>query len=232
MGNAFSGVGRTAQSEDVDGPFGGANIGFGYAGSETGDALDVGFGLVNSDNLQLLQAMGSVGAWESDGGIQIGAKGEASLWGLGGSLGDMAGVFGADVTDSDQGGWENFLSMEFHGPSAGMEASVGNEGIIGGAGAELAGSSIQVGGAEYDWMFGQEISVGAGVGGGGANFGATWTDDDEDGVPELGLALGGEFGFGMDVAAKNELAGHAWNTGQAAWDWAFGADEETEALQP
>lgn len=221
--SGFQGIGRHAEHQEGDtGPhFGGRNTGFYYAGTdERGDAFQMGLGLYNSDNLDVLQATGEVGGWETDGGdFQIGAKGDASLFEGGFSLEDAAEF----LFDYDMGGWGEFLSGEAHGPKANAEFSVGEAGMFGGAGAELFGGSFTVGGAEFDsFMFGTEISVGGGVGGVGGNFGFHWSDDDEDGFRELGVAFGGDLGIGVDISAKNEMLGRVVDGGLQAWDWLAG----------
>lgn len=220
--SSFRGVGRHRQGPDTSEPFSGANPLFGYVGTDDGNAIDLGLGVLNSPHLNALQATGRLGGWNTENGFQIGAQGQASLFEVGGSLGDVVGMFGGEVTDATQGGWENFLSVEGHGPKAQADAHMGTDGVFVGAGAEVLGGSAKIGGAEYDWFGGTEISVGGGFGGVGANGGVHWSDDDGDGIRELGLSLGGAWGVGVDLGVKTELLGHAINGVSSAWDWLTG----------
>ena len=225
MSKEFRGLGR--YHEDAQGD---SQWGFGYAGTADGGALDMGLGVYNSDKAKLLSATGRLGGWETDnGGFQIGAEGDITSASVqGGLLGDLASIFGyeSEALNSGQGGWENFLGYELHGPQAKAEAHVGTEGLQVGAGADWFGGQGSIGGAEYDWFFGgTEVTVGGGVPmAPGASFGLHWSDDDQDGVRELGLNIGGDFaagvGLGADVGIKTELFGHAYN-------WLFGDDEST-----
>ena len=226
----FRGLGRHSQGSDKNAAFGGANPLFGHAGISTlengGSQLDVGLGVLNSENLKVMQANAQAGRLETENkdGHQYGVKGEASMFEAGGSLGDLFGLFGADVErpgveNQKQGGWQNFFSGEVHGPKANAEATIGTEGASLGAGGELLGGSAKIGGAEYDWFGGTEITVGGGLGGVGASGGLHWSDDDGDGVTEWGLSLGGDWGVGVDLGIKTELPGHMWNGMKAAGNW-------------
>ena len=222
----FKGFGRHSQGPDKDAPLGGANPLFGYGGVNTlengGSQLDLGVGVLNSEHMKLVQANAQAGRLDTENknGRQYGAKAEASVFEMGGSLGDIAALFGADVDTSEkQGGWQNFFSGEVHGPKANAECTVGTEGLTAGAGAEILGGSAKIGGAEYDWLGGTEFTVGGGFGGVGASGGLHWSDDDGDGLREYGFSLGGDLGIGVDLGFKTELPGHIYNGVAAAGDW-------------
>lgn len=200
--------------------------GYGYAAhtsSATEENLQVGMGVGHTDNVELLNATGQLGFFgASEGaGTQVGAKGEANSIGVGGSLGQLvnAATLGqVPTTAGKQGGWENFLSGEVHGPRASGELSAGETGFNANAGAELGGGSAKLGGAEYDYFFGgTEISVGGAAGGVGAGFGLSWSDDDGDGYKELGMTSGIELGIGADIGVKTEALGHVGRT-LGLWD--------------
>ncbi len=214
-----------------------SDLGMAYAGEVTGgnnSYLAAGLGVYNGENLDVLQANGQLGVWETAGqtpGAQVGVKGEAVSIGLEASLGDIVGgigsLFGQDWASDDQqesnlGGWENFLSGEVHGPKASGEISAGSDGIYAGGTAELYGASGKIGGAEYDWFGGTELNFGAGAGGVGAEGGLISTDEDGDGITEWGFKLGGELGIGAGFGMKTELSGHIANAAVSAWDWLTG----------
>ena len=207
------------------------NLGFWNAGSQTGDALDFGLGLFNSDNLDIFDAAGRLGGWDTENGFQIGFEGGGAALEAEGDLGDVGEFLGLDTTDSEQGGWENFLSGEAHALQAGAEGHIGTDGGYGGFGGDAYGASVKVGGAEYDWLlFGSELEIGGAVGGAGGGGGLHWSDDDGDGLREMGFSLGVDVGLGGDVSFKNEFAHTAYNAAAdvagGAWDWAFGEGEE------
>jgi len=216
MGKQFSGYGRYKDNAQGD-----AQWGFGYAGSnDNGSSLELGAGAYSSDNWNFLNATGQLGGWETDqNGFQIGLQGEAHTLQGKGTIGDIAAGLGL-AEDTEEGGWQNFIGLEAHGPSANAHAHAGTDGMFAGAGYDTGGASISVGGAEYDGFFGgTEITAGYGAPGGvGANFGLHWSDDDQDGLRELGFSLGGDFGFsGVDFGIKTEALGHAYN-------WLFGEE--------
>ncbi len=227
-GSSFHGFGRHRTAEDGQGDLAGGNMFHGSIGYLEGNehgrrCLDVGLGILDSDHLDVMTANGQLGAWETaNGGTQLGAKGSATMFGADGSLGDIAGLFGADVTEEDQGGWENFLSFHADGPSAWGEAHGGTEGGRLGAQASLLSGGLTLGGAEYDWLGGTEITGTGAAGGVGGSAGLHWSDDDGDGLTEWGFQVGGSWGIGGNVGIKTELPGHIYNAVADGWDWLTG----------
>ena len=124
--------------------------------------------------------------------------------------------------------WDDLLEVEGHIGKAEGEISFGDDGAFLKAGAELFGASAKLGGAEHDQYLGTELAVGAGCySTPGVTLGLHWSDDDKDGIRELG----GQFGFGLgwgvgaggDISIKTEAIGHmiefAKNAPGDAWDW-------------
>jgi hypothetical protein len=108
-----------------------------------------------------------------------------------------------DPTQSAQGGWQNALSAEAHGPNASMDANIGTAGGKAQVGGDAVGASVTIGGAEYDRFGGSELTVGGSVGvGGGASY--TWSNDDRDGCRELGASVSFEELEGVSVSGKTE----------------------------
>ena len=225
----------------------------GHAANSRENKYEGGLGVYKSDYVDFLNASGDVGFFgPSEGaGTQVGARGEMNTFGVKGSLGNLAEAVtlgAATTTTNPQGGWENFLSGEVHGPRAAGEASVGTDGLVANAGADI-GFSAKLGGAEYDWFFGgTEISAGAGVGF-GAGGGLSWSDDDKDGYHEFGANLGVEWWEGGSVGLKTEAPGHIADMvmnsqlgqsigngimegGDALLDWAFPPDEGLSPTAP
>lgn len=158
------------------------------------------------DNFAALTGSLQAGVFPSstdpNAGTQVGVRDSATSIVGQASLGDL---LGSDTT-STQGGWENFLSAEAHGPAISGEGSIGTAGAAAQLGADAMGVSVTVGGAEYDLFGGSELTVGASVGvGGGTNL--TWTDDDGDNCRELGGSLTIEALEGLSVSGKTEVLG-------------------------
>ena len=155
-----------------------------------------------------LHCPGTLGAWENaHGGTQIGGRADASVVGLEGNIGDVASLFGyeSEHTESGQGGWENLLGLRAKGPSAFAEAHGGSDGLFLGARASAGSAGATFGGAEYDWLGGTEIWGDVAAGGVGGSGGIHWSDDDNDGLREIGLSLGGTWGIGGNLGIKSEL---------------------------
>lgn len=189
---------------------------YGYGGQATNqieDKFEVGAGFYKGDNFDLWDGSAEAGVFSpNEHDSQLGIRGDAQSIGAKASLGDLMELVtlgAADTMEGNQGGVSNFLEGEVHGPRASGELSAGEAGINVGAGAEAAGASAKLGGAEYDWFGGTEISVGGGIEGVGANGGLSWSDDDGDGYREYGFSLGGRLGIGgVDVGIKSEIPGY------------------------
>lgn len=227
-GHTFRGIGRHRTAEDGQGDFGSGNLFHGSIGYTEGNehhrrALEADIGVLDSEHLDLITANARLGAWETaNGGTQIGGQTAATMFGLDGSIGDIAELFGFGENKSDQGGWQNALDFHADGPSAWAEAHVGSEGGRIGAQASLLSGGATLGGAEYDSFFGTEITGTAAMGGVGGSAGLHWSDDDGDGLREYGLQVGGSWGIGGNVGIKTELPGHLLNAVSDGWDWLTG----------
>lgn len=223
--------------------FGNGQVGHWGIGHTTGNdqgrhAIEAHLGVLDSEHLDLLTAQGTLGAWENaHGGTQIGGRADASVVGLEGNIGDVASLFGyeSEHTESGQGGWENLLGLRAKGPSAFAEAHGGSDGLFLGARASAGSAGATFGGAEYDWLGGTEIWGDVAAGGVGGSGGIHWSDDDNDGLREIGLSLGGTWGIGGNLGIKSELphmilngvvdgasaVGSAVGSGlSSAYDWA------------
>lgn len=193
-------------------------VGYGYAGWTGGpreNKYDVGAGVFKDDTFDFLTTSADAGAFAptEGAGTQFGVKGEGTSFQARADLGTLAELLTlgqANTSNTVQGGFENFLSGEVHGPRGAAEASVGTDGLFVGGGVDGVGVSAKIGGAEYDWLAGSEVSVGAGLGF-GAGGGISWSDDDKDGYNELGVSLGVKWWEGGNVGAKTELGGHVAN---------------------
>ncbi len=154
--------------------------------------VEVGAGMLRGPNGDVLSANAQLGVWSNadQSAQRIGGRANAQMakgqafsqdWGVGVD----GGVFNADA-----------------------EASIGNDGLTVGAGANIIHGAATFGGfnADDSWADSQ-LRLGGSYGVGLAGRGH-WGDSDGDGVREMGLGV--DFGpFSGDF--KTEALGHAWN---------------------
>ncbi len=170
--------------------------------------LAAGFGLMHGQNGDLISANARLGVMGSGpNAMRVGADANAQLAdGKAQTNYVMRDFLGIEDSPFDFGAGVNGRVF-----GANAELSLGNDGFSVGAEADAIDVGLSLGGfnAEDSWADSQaKVGVGYGV---GAGYRGHWSDEDNDGVREIGMGGDIEVGPGLSVDFKTEALGHVWN---------------------